>query len=499
MSMAIQISGRAPLPPSWTLLSLGGLGAWCGGGTPSKTEGAFWTEGTIPWVSPKDMKCESIHHTEDYITLDAVRQSSANLLPSGSVLLVVRSGILRHSLPVAVTDAPVSINQDIKALWPHAGVNPSFVAWALRRFEREILQSCSKNGTTVQSIEYQRLLRFEVPLAPLCEQKRIVAEIEKQLSRLDAATTALKRAQANLRRYRASVLKAACEGRLVSSGANGERDAGAPSGIASSDPQLGNRIVSADVDMAQRQAHALPPGWVWNNLADILNEPLANGKSFPNATDGFPVLRLTALKGGRLDLREYKRAACDISQVASLLVRPGDFLVARGNGTLSLVGRGGLAEECQRPIAFPDTMIRVRTNPSVCTPRYLALVWDSPVLRQQVEKAAHTTAGIHKISQRQLAEFVLPIPPMAQQLRIVEEVERRLSVVDMMTVATHTGITRADRLRQAILKRAFEGRLVPQDPDDEPASVLLDRIRRERDSACSEARLPRKKPNRLVQ
>jgi type I restriction enzyme S subunit len=183
------------------------LGDWSGGNTPSKENAAYWSDGTIPWVSPKDMKVDEITSSEDRVTEAALKQGRVSMVPEGSVLVVTRSGILSHTLPVAVTKTPVTINQDLKALTPKAGVLPKYVAHALRGASRRILKQCSKHGTTVASIETNALLDFEIPLVDLDEQRRIVAEIEKQFSRLDEAVANLKRVKANLKRYKEATIR----------------------------------------------------------------------------------------------------------------------------------------------------------------------------------------------------------------------------------------------------------------------------------------------------
>src|SRR5207248_656037 len=127
---------------------------------PSKARSSFWTDGRIPWVSPKDMKVLRIVDTEDHITEQAVLQSSAQQIDAGAVLMVTRSGILEHTFPVAVADVPVTVNQDLKALSTYAGIASDFVAWALRAFSRDILDACKKDGTTVASVEFDALKRF---------------------------------------------------------------------------------------------------------------------------------------------------------------------------------------------------------------------------------------------------------------------------------------------------------------------------------------------------
>src|SRR5207244_978974 len=118
------------------------------------------------------------------------------------VLVVTRSGILRHSLPIAVIGTTVSLNQDIKALTPHIGLSPHYIAWALRWQAGTILRECAKGGTTVQSVETNELLKFEIPIAPSREQERIVAAIDEQFSRLDAAVRALERGRRKLAQLR---------------------------------------------------------------------------------------------------------------------------------------------------------------------------------------------------------------------------------------------------------------------------------------------------------
>ncbi len=122
-------------------------------------------------------------------------------------------------------------------------------------------------------------------------------------------------------------------------------------------------------------------------------------------------------------------------------------------------------------------MIRVRFSPELRQTNWIPTIWPSTIFRRQVEQRVKTTAGIYKISQPQLRSIAVPLPPLAEQRRIVAEVERRLSVIDELEMQVEANLKRAERLREAILKRAFEGKLVPQDPRDEPASMLLERIK----------------------
>jgi len=190
------------------------LGTWCGGGTPSKAVGSYWRKGTVPWVSPKDMKSDLIVGSKDKVTLDAIQNSAARIVPARSLLLVTRSGILAHTLPVAVTGLPVAINQDLKALVPREGVVAEFLLYVLKANEKRILNTCSKAGTTVASIEFNRLMDFRIPLPPPREQHRIVRIQQEELARVKGASTMVAEALRKSGPLRQAILSAAFSGQL---------------------------------------------------------------------------------------------------------------------------------------------------------------------------------------------------------------------------------------------------------------------------------------------
>lgn len=186
--------------------------------------------------------------------------------------------------------------------------------------------------------------------------------------------------------------------------------------------------------------------WPIAPLRDLIAAPLANGRSVPDQVDGFPVLRLTALRNGAVDLRQYKEGAWTRADAERFLVRAGDFLVSRGNGSLDLVGRGGLVVAETHPVAFPDTMIRVRPDTQKLEPHYLSLVWGAPSVRSQIEGSARTTAGIYKINQGHLGSVTIPVPPLDEQGRIVDLLEDLLSRLD----AADAYLTAVERKREAL-------------------------------------------------
>lgn len=181
-----------------------------------------------------------------------------------------------------------------------------------------------------------------------------------------------------------------------------------------------------------------------------------------------------------VDLDERKGGEWTLEDAKPFLVRKGDFFISRGNGSLSRVGRGALLAIDPDPVAFPDTLIRARVNELHIFPDFLRLIWDSRGIRRQVESAARTTAGIYKINQQIIEQLRIPIPPLQAQERIIAEFDDISSKILHARYATVSSATRADKLRISLLAEAFSGRLVTQDPMDEPSSALLDRIRAKR-------------------
>jgi len=430
------------------------------------------------------MKVLRIAGAEDSITLDAVVGSATKLVPSESVLMVVRSGILAHTFPVAISSVPVTLNQDMKAITPRPGVSAEFLAYYLRSCGQRILRECSKSGTTVASVDIGALKAQWVPVPPLDEQHRIVAAIETHFSRLDVAVASLTRAKANVKRARASVLKAAVEGRLVPTEAELARAEGRDYEPAS---VLLQRILE------ERQAKwaasgakgkykepvapvtdglpEVPEGWVWGSMDALVREPLRNGRSAKPSLDGTGVriLTLTAVTTGHFTDANTKLTVATSDQVAGLWLEPGDLLIERSN-TPDLVGTAALYRGQRNWAVYPDLLIRARTTLHADV-EFLAAALRAPTLRQFFRDRAKGISGsMPKISQDVIQAAPIPLPPFQEQHRIVAEVDRRLSVLDALDTTLDANLARCARLRQAILKRAFEGRLVFSDaPELVPA------------------------------
>ena len=198
---------------SWEERKLGEVGSWLGGGTPSTSREEYWENGNILWITSKDMKSAVIEDTLMKVNEIGVKNSSANYIEKPALLVVMRSGILRRTFPVAMVKKPFTVNQDLKAIVPDKD-DIEFLFWMLLSNERRILDSCMKNGTTVESINSNALKAFAFKCPTLPEQHEIVRLIDDLLARERKAQQAAEQALASIDLMKKSILARAFRGEL---------------------------------------------------------------------------------------------------------------------------------------------------------------------------------------------------------------------------------------------------------------------------------------------
>jgi type I restriction enzyme S subunit len=436
----------------------------------------------------------------------------------GDVLISVRAPVG----PTNLANETCCIGRGLAALRPREGAGTKFVLYQMRATERKLAEVAT--GSTFSAVSSQQLKTHTIVLAPTAEQDRIVAEVEKQFTRLDAATAALKRVQANLRRYRASVLKAACEGRLVPTEAELARKESRDYEPAD---QLLQRILrerrarwEADT-LAKMVASGKPPkddhwkqkykepaapdttglpelpeGWCWATFEQvseiqggIQKQPLRRPQ-----TNAFPFLRVANVLRGRLDLSGMHEIELFSGELERLRLEYGDLLIVEGNGSPTEIGRMAVWDGKITNCVHQNHIIRARPIMGAQSD-YLACFWNSPTGSSQVMAVASSTTGLHTLSVGKIAGLHIPLPPVSEQVRIIESVREITALIDRMGESTHKQSKRGASLRRAVLADAFSGKLVPQDPTDEPASVLLERIRASRVSSLNGTARRNRKPS----
>ena len=346
-----------------------------------------------------------------------------------------------------------------------------------------------------------------VPLAPLSEQHRIVVKIEDLFAKLDEGIAMLKRAQANLERYRAGVLKAAVEGRLTEHWRreNPPEETG---------KQLLRRILAARRKRWEQEQLAnfaakgrkparnwkkkykepmepdaanipeLPEGWCWatvDQVGNIGGGITKGGKKRDAPRRAVPYLRVANVQMGHLDLRVIKTILASDDEIRRYSLRPGDVLFNEG-GDRDKLGRGWVWSGDLAECLHQNHVFRVRPFLRDYSSEFLSHYGNSAA-REWFFQRATQSVNLASINQTVLRSLPVPLPPLREQRRIVSRVTNVLRGAEIVATDSTRQLSRARILRQSILKRAFEGRLVPQDPGDEPAAVLLERIQTDRQAA----------------
>ena len=228
----------------------------------------------------------------------------------------------------------------------------------------------------------------------------------------------------------------------------------------------------------------LPANWTYLRLGEVIDEPsYGTSKKCGYETAGMGVLRIPNVVAGAIDAADLKFAAFSPEEIQAYALQIGDLLMIRSNGSVSIVGRCARVRDAHTHLLYAGYLIRLRPRETAIGSGFLHYQLVSHALRTQIEKAAKSTSGVNNINSGEIRSLIVATCSVTEQREIVSELEQKLAVIDALEADIETNLQRAEALRQAILKKAFAGELVPQDPADEPAAALLARIRAEREAA----------------
>jgi len=416
----------------------------------------------------------------------------------GDVLISIRAPVG----PTNLADQHYCIGRGLAAVRPLASIQAEYLLHYLRHTVGLLVERAK--GTTFDAIGGDQLREHPVLLPPLGEQRRIVEAIESYLSRLDEAAALLERVRRNLKRYRAAVLKAAVEGRLVPTEAELARAEGRdyePADVLLKRVLAERRSRWEESQVARMRTRGKPPkdehwkaryqgppsldggglprlpeGWCWVTL-DLLKDFSLYGPRYPSeaySDTGPLVLRTSDIsESGKVDVESAPRVDVAKGDFERYRVQVGDLLITR-TGSI-----GTLAVFSDSVDAIPGAyLIQYRLAAPVETSWFCFYFLKSREGQRQL-KGGSAGVGRPNLNAPTIDEIAFGLPPLAEQRRIREEVGRLLSLTDDLVDTSLRALRRCRALREAILTWAFGGKLVDQDPTDEPASVLLERIRQE--------------------
>jgi type I restriction enzyme S subunit len=405
---------------------------------------------------------------------------------------------------------------------PETGIDPRFVEAYLQTDQARNAINEMKTGISDSGLNltHDRFRPLRVPVAPFAEQRRIMDVYEEVVTDLEAGVHALDRAPAKLEEYRAAVLKAAVNGTLTAEWRAEHQDVEPASELLKrilverrrrwEEDQLRkfkekNQVAPKNWKERYKEPVApdptilpgLPENWCICSIDNLIREPLRNGHSARTTDDqnGVPTFSLTAVTEGDFSEKNIKITRADPAKIRDLWVASDDIFVERSN-TPELVGTARRYSGASGRAIFPDLLIRVRIAPLILS-AFVEICLQSPYCHSYFRKKAQGISGsMPKIDQEVIERTAIPLPSVAEQEAIVELVEDQISVIDHLETDLNDKIRSSQSLRQAILQHAFSGKLVPQDPNDEPAWEMLKRIATERETHTSDAGNGRRQPRR---
>lgn len=328
-------------------------------------------------------------------------------------------------------------------------------------------------GTAQLKLTQKNLNKIPVPIAPQKEQKRIIDKIEELFSKLDSGTRALKTAENRLNLYHSSVIKSAITGELAERllTENQPSASGADLVERAEEKEEKNKYKKRGKlsDISEDHVFDVPPSWGWARVGDVCKEiRYGSSEKADYQFEGDPILRMGNIENGKLDFEDLKYLPADWER-EELMLKNGDVLFNRTNSA-ELVGKTALYKENHPRSTFASYLVRARVYPDIYNPAFLVYFTNSVFGRQYINEVISQQVGQANVNATKFASMPIPVPSIEEQDEIVRRIDHRLSIVDQVAKAVGSNIKRSSRLRRSILKHAFEGDLVPHDPNVEPST-----------------------------
>jgi len=435
------------IPPNWELIRVSEAGELLRGVNYKKEHSSYeGQENYLPVLRANNINSGELNF-ENLVFVEKKYISETQLLKTGDIVFAMSSGSkhLVGKTAKAKSDFHGGFGAFCAVFRPIENFDKDFIAYFFQSPTYKNLIRKIGQGTNIINLKREHILDLDFPLPPLPEQHRIVSKIEQLFTDLDKGIEYLKTAQQQLKVYRQAVLKWAFEGKLTNENvADGE----------------------------------LPQDWKWfklNALSKVTGGITKNGIREKHKLK-LPFLRVANVYFNSLDLSELHTIGLEEKEIERARLEIDDLIFVEGNGSIEQIGRVALWNGAIKNCVHQNHLIKARLFKSVF-PKYALHFFCSKVGRDKIKIQASSSSGLHTLSLGKIQKLELPLCSLKEQKIIVQEIESRLSVCDKIEEAIETSLLQAEALRLSILKKAFEGKLVSQNPGDEPAEKLLERIR----------------------
>lgn len=424
------------IPESWTWGRLNYLGQFSSGKTPSMSDAGNWG-GNIPWTTSKDMKSDVIHDSMMHITKKAAGQM--HIYPAGTLLMVVRSGILKRSLPLCILGIDSTINQDLKAFEFYDDQVFQWIYYALKGFEPYILKNLVKRVTTVDSLKFDEFSNLALPFPPLEEQKRIVAKIEELMPFVEQyakTSTRLNTLNASFPdQMKKSILQQAVMGKLVPQNPNDEP----ASVLLKKIEEEKQKLIKEGKIKKQKSLPAItedeipfdiPESWEWVRVGAIFDHNTgkamnSSAKSSNKLGSVKKFITTSNVYWNRLDLTTVKEMFFSDDELERCTVKKGDLLMCEGGAYFGRTAIWNLDFD----ICFQNHVHRLRSYKDLDLMFYYYVFYFYRNMNMMKSKGT----AMPGLSSATLHEMVVPLPPLEEQQRIVKEIERFLPFIEKLS------------------------------------------------------------------
>ncbi len=370
-------------------------------------------------------------------------------------VLYIKDGATTGIAVVNHLNQPFSLLSSVALLRPKSGLlDARFLKHWLNSPEARKLMLGDMTGTAIRRLVLRQIRATEIPIPPLPEQRRIVAKLEALLAKVDASRKRLERIPFILKRFRQAVLAAACEGRLTED---------------------------------WRENRGLPGEWSLREVAEL--GAVTGGLTKSAKREAFlrkvPYLRVANVYENRLCLDDITSIGITERELEKTRLIKEDLLFVEGNGSLDQIGRVAIWNGAIQDCSHQNHLIRFRAANGIL-PGYVLYQMMGPKCRAQLIDKATSSAGLHTLSISKISSVELPVPPIEEQAEIMHRIDALFTLSDQIEARYTKAKAQVDRLTQSILAKAFRGELVPQNPNDEPADSLLNKLKAE--SICPAGR-----------